>query len=87
MYLAPLNYDRCFRKIFSDEKIAQRFLEDFLGVRITSLERLPQQHRVTDKASIIEFDYRCKVDDGYVIVDMQQWYSPMWSHASISITP
>jgi len=30
MYLAPLNYDRFFRKIFKDDAIAKAFLEDFL---------------------------------------------------------
>ena len=40
MYLAPLNYDRYFKKVFSDERIAKRFLEDFLGVTIASLEEL-----------------------------------------------
>ena len=76
MYIAPLNYDRYFNKVFSDDKIAKQFLEDFLNVTITSLERLPEKRRVTDDARLVEFDYRCKVDDGYVIIDMQQWYKP-----------
>ncbi len=76
MYLAPLNYDRYFKKVFSDERIAQQFLEDFLGVQITSIERLSTQQRVTDEAAIVEFDYRCKIDGAYVIIDMQQWYKP-----------
>lgn len=76
MYLAPLNYDRYFKKVFSDERIAKRFLEDFLGVTIVFLESLPQQHRVTDDAGMVEFDFRCQIDDAYIIIDMQQWYKP-----------
>ncbi|MCP4153774.1 MAG: hypothetical protein GY757_38970 [bacterium] len=74
MYLAPLNYDRFFRKIFSDPKIARRFLEDFLEVEIKEFEMLKGRHRVTDDASVVEFDYRCKIKGTYVIIDMQQWY-------------
>ncbi len=73
-YLAPLNYDRFFKKIFSDTRIAKRFLEDFLDVTIDSLEVLPTRQRFTDESSIVEFDFRCKIDDSYVIIDMQQWY-------------
>ncbi len=40
MYLAPLNYDRFFRKVFSDPEISRRFLEDFLGTEIRSMEFL-----------------------------------------------
>ncbi|MCP4698790.1 MAG: hypothetical protein GY862_18350, partial [Gammaproteobacteria bacterium] len=76
MYMAPLNYDRYFKKVFSDEKIAKRFLEDFLDVKISSLEKLPQEHRMTDDAAIVEFDFRCKIDNAYVVIDMQQWYKP-----------
>lgn len=74
MYLAPLNYDRFFKKIFSDKKIARRFLEDFLEVEIEEFEVLKEKHRVTDDASIVEFDFRCKIKGSYVIIDMQQWY-------------
>jgi len=76
MYLAPLNYDRYFKKVFSDERIAKRFLEDFLDVTIQEIERLPEQQRVTDDAAMVEFDYRCKIDEAYIIIDMQQWYKP-----------
>ncbi len=76
MYLAPLNYDRYFKKVFSDERIVKRFLEDFLEKPITMIERLPEKHQVTDDASIVEFDYRCQIEDTFVIVDMQQWYKP-----------
>jgi len=38
MYLAPLNYDRSFKKVFSDTRIAKRFLEDFFDVVIDEKE-------------------------------------------------
>ncbi len=76
MYLAPLNYDRYFKKVFSDERIAKAFLEDFLDVQIEELSMLPKQHQVTDDASFVEFDFRCKIAGNYVIIDMQQWYKP-----------
>ncbi len=74
MYLAPLNYDSFFKKVFSDIKIARRFLEDFLEVEIEELQMLKERHRVTDDASAVEFDFRCKINGTYVIIDMQQWY-------------
>jgi hypothetical protein len=74
MFLAPLNYDRFFKKIFSDKRIAQRFLEDFLEIEIEDFEMLKEKHYVTDDASCVEFDFRCKIKGAYVIIDMQQWY-------------
>ncbi|MCX6584563.1 MAG: hypothetical protein NT166_30700 [Candidatus Aminicenantes bacterium] len=74
MYLAPLNYDMFFKKVFSDERISKRFLEDFLDVTIEEFEMLKGKHRITDDASVVEFDFRCKIDNSYVIIDMQQWY-------------
>ncbi len=74
MYLAPLNYDRFFKKVFSDKEISKRFLEDFLGIKIESIEVLKERHTVTDDATFVEFDFRCKTEHGYVIIDMQQWY-------------
>ena len=76
MYLAPLNYDRYFKKVFSDLNIAKRFLEDFLDIEIQEIELLPLKKSVTDSARFVEFDFRCKIDDLYVIIDMQQWYKP-----------
>ena len=76
MYLAPLNYDRFFKKVFSDTDIAKKFLEDFLNETITEIEQLGDKHRVTDDAAIVEFDYRCKIKGKYIIIDMQQWYKP-----------
>ncbi len=76
MYLAPLNYDRFFKKVFSELRIAKQFLEDFLGVEIEEITEFPVQHKVTDAATQVEFDYRCKIEGHYVIIDMQQWYKP-----------
>ena len=71
MYLAPLNYDRFFKKIFSDTKIAKQFLEDFFEFTIEEIEALPLSHKLTNEANLIHFDYRCKVDGEYMIIDMQ----------------
>ena len=76
MYLAPLNYDRYFKKVFSEPRIAQKFLEDFFDVTIESIELLTTQHKITDDAVAVEFDFRCKIDGQFVIIDMQQWYKP-----------
>ena len=76
MYLAPLNYDRFFKKVFSDKSTAKRFLEDFLDVTIEEIEELGSKHRITDDSKVVEFDYRCKIDGKYIIIDMQQWYKP-----------
>ncbi|NJL76653.1 MAG: hypothetical protein HC892_18180 [Saprospiraceae bacterium] len=75
MYLAPLNYDRYFKKVFSEPKISKRFLEDFFDIQITEIELMSTRHKLTDAASGVEFDFRCKLSSGeYVIIDMQQWY-------------
>lgn len=74
MYLAPLNYDRYFTKIFSDDQIARRFLEDFFDVEIQEFESLKDRHLLSNDASAVEFDFRCKIEGSYVIIDMQQWY-------------
>lgn len=76
MYLAPLNYDRYFKKVFSDLDIAKKFLEDFLDVEIQEIAPMVLKHKVTDSAQTVEFDFRCKIADNYVIIDMQQWYKP-----------
>ena len=46
MYLAPLNYDRYFRKVFSEISIAKKFLEDFLDVTIETIEPLNKEHKI-----------------------------------------
>ena len=74
MYLAPLNYDRYFKKVFSETRIAKRFLEDFFDVEIAEMELLPTKHKITDDATAVEFDFRCKIGDNFVIIDMQQWF-------------
>jgi hypothetical protein len=74
MYLAPLNYDRFFQRIFKDLAIAKRFFEDFLNVEITFFEPLPRKNKMTDDAAFVEFDYRCRINGKYYILDMQQWY-------------
>jgi hypothetical protein len=76
MYLAPLNYDRFFKKVFSNPEIARKFLEDLLDTKIENLKILKEQHRVTDDAAFVEFDFRCKIDGAHIIIDMQQWYKP-----------
>jgi hypothetical protein len=74
MYLAPLNYDRFFKKVFSDTKIAKCFLEAFLGVVIDHIELVGTSYKVTDDATVVVFDYRCKINGQFVVIDMQQWY-------------
>jgi hypothetical protein len=74
-YLAPLNFDHFFKKVFSDLNNAKAFLEDFFGVVIESIELLPLAHRITDAAVDVEFDYRCKIDGQYQIIEMQQWHT------------
>jgi predicted transposase YdaD len=74
MFLAPLNYDRFFKKVFSDTNIAKAFLEDFLDVTIEEIDKLENTKRISDDASTVEFDFRCKISGAYVIIDMQQWY-------------
>ena len=76
MYLAPLNYDRYFKKVFSDLTIARHFLEDFLDVRIEKIEHLERRKAVTDDARYVEFDFRCRIEGAYVVIEMQQWYKP-----------
>ena len=74
MFLAPINYNRFFERIFKKIPIVKRFLEDLLGVEITEIEPFPRKTKLTIDAAYIEFDYRCKINGQYVILDMQQWY-------------
>ena len=74
-YMASLNQDRFFKKVFENLKIAKAFLEDVLDVEIQEIEKLEKdKHYITDDAKYVEFDFRCKINDTYVIIDMQQWY-------------
>lgn len=75
-YLAPLNYDRYFKKVFSDLKIAKRFLEDFLDIEIKEIQAKPNERYLTDDAKYVALDFRCKIDNHYIIIEMQQWYKP-----------
>jgi hypothetical protein len=75
MYLAPLNYDRFFKKVFKDKKVSKAFLEDFLDIKITKLEILENKQHITDAGIPVEFDYRCELSTGEkIIIEMQQWY-------------
>jgi hypothetical protein len=74
MYVASLNIDLLFKKVFSDPEIAKSFLQDFLGIIITEIVVLGIEHKVTNDAVIVKFDYRCKINGEYVIIEMQQKY-------------
>ena len=74
MYLVPLNTDYFFKKVFSSKWIAKQFFEDFLNVTIEEIELLQTTHKLTDKSTIIKFDFRCKIDEEYAIIEMQQGY-------------
>ena len=76
MFLAPLTYDEFFKKVFSNLDIAQAFLEDFFEIKIESITKLDERHKVTRDSTVVEFDFRCKIDGAYVIIDMQQWKKP-----------
>jgi hypothetical protein len=76
MYVVSLNVDLSFSKAFSDTPIAKQFLEDVLGVVITEIELLSKAHKITDGAVVVKFDFRCKINGGYVIIEMQQKYKP-----------
>jgi len=76
MYLAPLNYDRYFKKVFKETEIAKKFLEDFFDITIESIELLTQKHKITDDAVAVEFDFRCKIKGHHIIIDVQQWFKP-----------
>ena len=73
-YLAPLNYDLFFKKIFSDINISKKFLEDFLDTKIEKIKFLNYKKKLTDKSRAVEFDYYCEIDGKSVIIEMQQWY-------------
>jgi len=74
MYLAPLNYDLFFKKVFSHLHIAKKFLEDFLDVEITHIEKKEKIYRFTDKSIKIELDFHCVINGSEIIIEMQQWY-------------
>jgi hypothetical protein len=74
MFLVSLNFDVFFKKVFSNKKIAKNFLQDFFGVKITEMKLLKTDYKVTDDATVVKFDYRCKINGKYVVIEMQQKY-------------
>ena len=74
MFVASLNLDVFFKKVFSNKKIAKNFLQDFFNVKITEIKLLATDHKVTDDATLVRFDYRCKINGKYVVIEMQQKY-------------
>ncbi len=76
MYIAPLNYDRFFKKVFSHVHIAKAFLEDFLAVTIQEIALLERTKHLTDESARVEIDFRCKINGANIIIEMQQWYKP-----------
>jgi hypothetical protein len=72
MYLAPLNSDAGFKKVFADPQIAKAFLEALLGVIIEEITLIETDHKVTNAAALVKFDFRCKIKGQYVIIEMQQ---------------
>jgi hypothetical protein len=73
-YLVPLNKDEAFKKVFSNKHIAKAFLEDMLNVTIQEIELLGTDHKITNAASIVRFDFRCKINNEDVIIEIQNDY-------------
>ncbi len=74
MFIAPLNFDIFFGKAFGDKQTAKRFIENMLNVQITSIKLLKLENKLTDDAVVVKFDFRCKINGRYVIIEMQQKY-------------
>ena len=74
MFVASLNLDLFFKKVFSNKRIAKNFLEDFFSVKISEITILPSELRVSDDATVVKFDFRCKINGRYVVIEMQQKY-------------
>ena len=47
----------------NNDAFAKAFLQDFLDIKIEDIEILGRKNFITDKALLIEFDYRCKLDN------------------------
>ena len=73
-YLASLNLDYFFKKVFCHETIAKRFIENLLDIVIQEIELIETDFKVTDKSATVKFDFRCKVNDDYIIIEMQRGY-------------
>jgi Icc-related predicted phosphoesterase len=74
MYVAPLNFDLFFKKVFSNKRVAKKFLEDLLNVTITEIKFLSVENKMTDDSVVVKFDFRCKIHGQYVVIEMQQNY-------------
>jgi hypothetical protein len=74
MFVASLNLDLFFKKVFSNKRIAKHFLQDLLGVKIKEFEFLKIENKVTDGSVTVKFDFRCKINSQYVVIEMQQKY-------------
>ena len=74
MYVASLNLDLFFKKVFSNKRIAKKFLEDILNVQISDIKILSTDYRISDDAVIVKFDFRCKIQGKYMVIEMQQRY-------------
>ncbi len=75
-YLAPLNYDKFFKKVFKEPIISKQFLEDFLDIDIQNIDIFERESdKLTDSSKVVKFDYRCQINKNkHVIIEMQQWY-------------
>jgi hypothetical protein len=74
MFVASLNLDLFFKKVFSNKRLAKKFLQDILGVKITEIQLLNVENKVTDASVTVRFDFRCKINGQYCIIEMQQKY-------------
>ena len=74
MYVASLNIDLFFKKVFSNKRVAKNFLEDLLNVNITDIKFLSIENKLTDSSVVVKFDFRCKIHGQYVVIEMQQKY-------------
>lgn len=74
MFVASLNLDLFFKKVFSNKRIAKKFLESLLGISITEIKLLSVDNKLTDDAVLVKFDFRCKIHGKYVVIEMQQKY-------------
>jgi hypothetical protein len=74
MFVASLNLDLFFKKVFSNKRVAKKFLEDLLSVKITEIELLTVDNKLTDDSVFVKFDFRCKIRGQYVVIEMQQQY-------------
>ena len=72
MYLAPMTHDYFFAKVFHKNEVMEGFLSDLLGETVKIIEQLPRKNKLTNEAYYIKFDYRCKIKEQEVVVEMQR---------------